>query len=180
MLRASSVYHVNVFRKSRDVQIWAYMITKRYGRVTFRDRLIKNKAAMDFLADMAGKPRMDIEIPPAPKKRQPSKQSTLPLERDVMKEIILALRADELVAFVWREQSGVFEDGGHIIRVGFVGKPDLIGMLVDGRFFAIEVKRPGGKATAEQTLVLNTIRQKNGIAGIAQSAEEALAIIHSK
>jgi hypothetical protein len=41
-----------------------------------------------------------------------------------------------------------------------------------GRFLAIEVKRPGGKATPEQQQFIDTINQAGGLAFVARSVEE--------
>ena len=61
---------------------------------------------------------------------------------------------------------------------GRSGIPDIIGVL-DGRLFAIEVKRPGRKGTATplQMLELHKIRLAGGVAEIATSVEEAKEIL---
>lgn len=51
-----------------------------------------------------------------------------------------------------------------------------IGRLV-AIFTAIEVKRPGGHATAEQCDFIDAVRAHGGIAGIAISPEQALEIV---
>jgi hypothetical protein len=56
------------------------------------------------------------------------------------------------------------------------GLPDLIG-CTDGRFFALEVKVPGGRATALQSRVLELIRAAGGIAEVVTSADEAEAAL---
>ena len=107
-------------------------------------------------------------------KRQVSEDS----ERSVLKQIIAALNAHPLVVFVWREQSGVFGEGNRVVTVGFRGKPDLIGMLRTGHFFAIEVKNSaGGKESPEQAYYLSLIRAGGGLAGFASSVDDAISII---
>jgi hypothetical protein len=44
-----------------------------------------------------------------------------------------------------------------------------------GRFLAIEVKRPGGKATQEQQQFIDTINAAGGLAFVAHSIEEVQA-----
>ena len=66
---------------------------------------------------------------------------------------------------------------GRFVRYGFKGQSDLTGFLKDGRVLAIEVKRPGKKATPEQQAYLNQIRESGGVAGLASSIKTAMAII---
>ena len=42
--------------------------------------------------------------------------------------------------------SGAAKVGNRFIRFGFVGCPDVIGQLKDGRFIGVEVKAPKRKA----------------------------------
>ncbi len=95
-------------------------------------------------------------------------------EKTVKQKIREALRADPRVAFVWNEISGQYGD----LRVGFNGKPDLIGMLKGGQLFACETKREkGGIVSEAQAACLQYIRDNGGRAGVARSVEEALQII---
>ncbi len=95
-------------------------------------------------------------------------------EKTVKQKIREALRADPRVAFVWNEISGQYGD----LRVGFVGKPDLLGMLKTGQLFAIETKREkGGILSEAQAACLQFIRDNGGRAGVARSVDEAIAII---
>ena len=48
-----------------------------------------------------------------------------------------------------------------------VGVSDIIGMTRTGRFFAIEVKRPGDQLTEKQRLFLDAVRHHGGIAVVA-------------
>lgn len=52
------------------------------------------------------------------------------------------------------------------------GYSDLHGMLSDGRYFAIEVKRNGKKPTKTQNRFLEAVRRGNGIAITAYSFED--------
>ena len=46
---------------------------------------------------------------------------------------------------------------------------DIIGMLTDGRFFAIEAKRAGEKPTEEQQWFISLVIAAGGIAGVAET-----------
>lgn len=58
------------------------------------------------------------------------------------------------------------------------GVPDLIG-CVDGKFVAIEVKRPDTSygVTERQAAHIRMIQEAGGIAGVATSVEEALKLL---
>ena len=68
------------------------------------------------------------------------------------------------------------EDQGHYvvktINSNKKGVPDLLVCLDGGRFCAIEVKRPGGKATQLQLYNLKQIKDLGGIAMVAESVDE--------
>ena len=53
------------------------------------------------------------------------------------------------------------------------GYADLHGMLPGGRYFALEVKRPGEEATPEQARFLATVCAGGGIAVVVRSFEDA-------
>jgi len=101
----------------------------------------------------------------------------VPLEKEVLADVLQALRRDPRVALVERSQSGLFQDGDRYIRVGTPGKLDITLMLVGGRYAEIEVKRPGGKPEPHQQNRIDAIRRNGGIAGFATSAEEAIALL---
>lgn len=47
--------------------------------------------------------------------------------------------------------------------------PDIIGMLRDGRFLAIDVKRPGETATEDQKQFIAMVAKAGGVSGTAES-----------
>ena len=55
-----------------------------------------------------------------------------------------------------------------------VGVPDILGISRNGVFFAIECKRKGNKATAEQLAFLNEIKHRSGIAIVAYSLDDVI------
>ena len=52
------------------------------------------------------------------------------------------------------------------------GYADLHGMLSDGRYFALEVKQPGEKATKEQLVFLASVIAAGGIADVVYGFED--------
>ena len=62
--------------------------------------------------------------------------------------------------FAWRNNNGATFDsrrGAYRIRGKHElnGVPDIIGILPDGKFLGIEVKKPGGKTSDDQDLFIN-------------------------
>lgn len=53
-----------------------------------------------------------------------------------------------------------------------VGQPDIMGIL-DGKMFAIEFKRPGGKATPKQEIELKEWERQGVIAFVSDNAKAA-------
>ena len=59
------------------------------------------------------------------------------------------------------------------------GIPDLVG-CVRGRFIALEVKRPGKRATILQLTTINLINSAGGVATVVTSVDEAIqAVVRS-
>ncbi len=80
--------------------------------------------------------------------------------------------------FVFRvNQQGVpLHDGSGRYRPSPTrGVSDILGVLKGGRFLAIEVKRPGGRATPDQLQFLTRISQEGGLAFVATSVEDVEA-----
>ena len=57
------------------------------------------------------------------------------------------------------------------------GVSDIIGILPDGRFLAIEVKIPRGRVSPYQQEFLDQITKSNGIAIIARSVDDVIEVI---
>jgi hypothetical protein len=130
------------------------------GRESLRDIMLRNQSTLDMYADLSGKPRVEVrDIPAAPKSRAPAAPSGVPLERDVLREIIDGLRSHPAIGLVERINSGsaveTNSDGSkrhiqfhHVYRVGSdrLAAVDISCTLKpSGRRFVIEVKRPGWK-----------------------------------
>jgi len=126
------------------------------GRISLRDQMLRNQATMDLYAAMADKPRVIINMPPAPKPRAAPEPSGVPLEKDVQKQIIDGLRMHRMIALVERVNSGTSVErnaAGEQRHIPFhrvyrvdgrrMNSPDIHCTLVGGKRFVIEVKRPG-------------------------------------
>lgn len=100
------------------------------------------------------------------------------LESQIRKEIMLALGSRRDVR-IWNNNTGrLIDSTGRQVSYGLcVGSSDLIGILSDGRFLALEVKRPGGKPTNEQVVFLEIIKKFGGVAGIVTSVAEAQRVV---
>ena len=97
-------------------------------------------------------------------------------EQDIQRLIMLAL--SEAGCLIWRNNVGVLKNAAGIpIKFGLcVGSSDLIG-LYRGRFLAVEIKTPTGKATPEQLRFIEAVKRHGGIAGIARSPADAVALL---
>lgn len=106
-------------------------------------------------------------------------------ETNLMNAILLADHGCRL----FRNNTGAIKDQtGRLVRFGLCkGSSDLIGFktvtitpeMVGKQvaiFTAIEVKTPTGKPTPEQLHFVNRVKEHGGIAGIARSVDDVLAI----
>lgn len=92
----------------------------------------------------------------------------MPKESVLVTKILKKLRADRPEAFFVKIPGTRFN----------AGMPDIVG-CVDGRFVAIEVKRPDTSygLTKRQVVILAMILRAGGRAGVARSVEDARAIV---
>jgi len=96
-------------------------------------------------------------------------------EQELIGEILEYLNLRGI--FAWRQNAGlvVIESHGRrrVMRVGMKGISDILGIIPpDGRFLAIEVKKPGRKPTAHQRAFLAEVRRMGGVALVAHSLED--------
>ena len=112
-------------------------------------------------------------------------------ETDILQSIRLAV-GSRYDCRIWRNNVGAFKDErGRVVQFGLCpGSSDLIGYrsveitpdMVGKRvavFAAIEVKAPKGHATPAQLAFLDKVKADGAIAGIARSANDAVALINS-
>lgn len=94
------------------------------------------------------------------------------LEQYIQKQILDYLRFRGIPCYK-HQNAGIRKLDGSYIPTHTRGVSDIIGCLPkSGRFLAIEVKRPGGKATQEQQNFLDTINEAGGLAFVATSVED--------
>lgn len=106
-----------------------------------------------------------------------------------MHSIMLAL--SEAGCLIWRHNVGQAWQGKPIHRAGAqvtltdarmvpyglcVGGADLLGVAPDGRFLAVEVKTATGRVSKEQKRFIDAVNRAGGLAGVARSVEDAIAI----
>ena len=100
-------------------------------------------------------------------------------ETNIVQDIRLALSKEGCL--IWRNNTGALEDKrGRWVHFGLCkGSSDLIGIMPDGRFLAIEGKAPGEQPRADQLDFLNAIKAKGGVAGWVTTPEQAVEIVRS-
>lgn len=150
---------------------------------------MSRKAWTDFMAAQHAQPAL-FEAPTQPKRkaRGTARHRRDPLERDIQRLILEALRLHQNVARIERTNTGagrfLGKDGkaGRFVRYGFQGQADLTGVAKDGRVIAIEVKRPRTRNDLRpaQRLFLEQVRSAGGYAGVATCVEEAFAIVDGR
>lgn len=74
--------------------------------------------------------------------------------------------------YAWRNNTGMVWTGNHPIRFGLVGSADIIGLLPDGRFLAVECKSKTGKQSDMQKRFQENIEQNNGVYVLAYGVED--------
>lgn len=100
------------------------------------------------------------------------------VEGALQKEIITILQMGKITA--WRSNNmGVYDAKRGIYRTpgfGFRhGVSDVLGVLPDGKFLAIEVKSPRGTLSKYQKDFLEEVKKNNGIAIVARSIEDVIS-----
>lgn len=107
--------------------------------------------------------------------KRAARQTAEPLEKDIQKEILAYLQAHPKVAFAGRFNSGTAVASDNYGKTRYTrfntlrGFPDIHGCLKGGRALYIEVKRPGGLATIDQTTFILNAQNAGAIAFIAHS-----------
>jgi hypothetical protein len=94
-------------------------------------------------------------------------------EADVMRDIDQVLSAYHI--FHWRNNTGVTRIGRRFIRFGYPGSSDWLGICRDGRFLAVECKRPrDGRLTEKQRDFLACINNAGGVAVVVTGVDDLL------
>ena len=94
-------------------------------------------------------------------------------EADLSREIQIEA-SNKYGARIFRNNVGLFNTlDGRKIRTGLCeGSSDLIGWTKDGRFLAIEVKKPKGFRRLSQKNFIEQVNKSGGIGFFAYSAED--------
>lgn len=101
-----------------------------------------------------------------------------PLEKHVQRAILEFLRYRRI--FCWKQNNaGIHQSDGRYIPSGMVGLSDIMGVMPDGRFLALEVKRIGGKVSPAQQIFLDNVRRNGGVALVAHSVEEVETLLNN-
>lgn len=100
-----------------------------------------------------------------------------PTEHQIQDAILRYLAVERRVLWAERMNSGkglvVRPDGGtQRMKWGFVGCPDIMGQLKDGRYLAIEVKSAKGRVSPEQRAHITQAADHGAVALIARSVED--------
>ncbi len=110
-----------------------------------------------------------------------------PLESERQAGIVNYLSLEPRVRFFIRINGGGMQKKGFFVWLYRLyigtreqkgkGVSDIIGQLRDGRFFAMEVKRPGEKPTPEQAEFLALVADAGGVSGVCCNWMEARNLI---
>ena len=96
------------------------------------------------------------------------------LEKEIEKEILSYLKSKGI--FAWKNKSqGTFDPIRQQHRTNrsmLKGVSDILGILDDGRFLAIEVKSRRGVVTPEQKEFIKKINDHDGLAFVARCLED--------
>lgn len=80
--------------------------------------------------------------------------------------------------YAWRNNTGAVKTETGFVRFGKRGSSDIIGILDDGRFLAIECKSKRGRTTPEQDEFIEDINSRGGVAFVAHDVGEAIKVIN--
>jgi len=97
-------------------------------------------------------------------------------EKELVKTVLEYLGLKRIYA--WRNNTGATVIPGkertRFVRYGFKGSSDVIGILPDGRFLAIECKVGKNKVSPAQEEFLDNIANNGGLAIIAYSLDDVI------
>lgn len=152
---------------------------------TAREQRNEAAKALNWMAAMSGKgPTFELEPEPVRNPRKPSTPRTAASESEVLHAVIAFLNRHPAVAWAHRMNTGNFTIPGQngqrdrYFRAGWVGAPDIVGQMRDGRFLGVEVKAErGGRVSEAQQMMIDKIRAANGVAGVVRSVDECALLV---
>lgn len=84
-------------------------------------------------------------------------------ENVVLKQCLEYLKLNGI--FVWRNNTGSVKIENRYVHFGLVGSSDILGILPNGQFLAVECKREkGGRLSDKQIEFINKINENGGFA----------------
>jgi hypothetical protein len=103
-------------------------------------------------------------------------RSKPPLEKDTQNKILQWLKLQGIFAWTNKTQ-GTFDPRRGVFRAStqMVGIPDILGVLNDGRFLGIEVKRKPNKPTPEQVNFIQTASNLGAVCFVAYDLETVIS-----
>lgn len=127
--------------------------------------------------------RSDIDKLPAAARREVLRQldateakvrKSMPAqpEKEVVRACLQYLEARRI--FAWRNNTGALATGNRFVRFGLQGSADIIGILPEGRFLAVECKAAKGKLSPAQEAFLARVRQEGGVAIVVHNLDELI------
>lgn len=91
-------------------------------------------------------------------------------EGQIVTDILAYLKAIRIYA--WRQNTGAVKANGRMVQYGKIGSSDILGILPDGRFLAIECKYGKAEPTEAQRFFIEVINSQGGIAFVARSVDD--------
>lgn len=105
-------------------------------------------------------------------------EETMKPEKQIQQEILYYLHLQKAVKFFWRNNTGAvkaqYKGKSRFIRFGQPGISDILGIMNDGKFLAIEVKTEKGVLTEKQADFMDRIIEAKGIAFVARSVKDVI------
>ena len=104
--------------------------------------------------------------------------TTLPKQNEtaLVKMCLEFLRIERVLA--WRNNTGRLAGSGRLVTFGLCpGSSDIIGLMPDGRFLAVECKIGKADPTALQAAFLQSINDQGGLAICVRSLDELMEVI---
>lgn len=131
-------------------------------------QLVKGEESIDSIC---GDSKYDPELMkaldaiPEPKKKPKAKPET-----KIVHDCMLVLQTHHI--FAWRNNTGATWMNGRPVFYGLKGSSDIIGLLPDGRFLAVEVKSSGGKQSDSQKSFERGVVNNHGVYLLVHTAGE--------
>jgi hypothetical protein len=100
-------------------------------------------------------------------------------EIDIQQDILLALGQRSDLCRLWRINAGTTRawDAPRAIKGAPAGHPDVTGIIKGGRWFGLEVKKPGEKQTEQQVRFEAMVVRFGGLYAVVRSVAEAIATV---